>query len=375
MDAPVILSDAFWRNHEPQAIGGFAGKIPDFPALAGHVLFGTSGTTGAPKWLALSKDALAASARAVNAHLGVDAGSRWGLALPMHHVGGFGVVARAREAGCGFAAFGEKWNPLAFASWLDAQGITHTSLVPTQVHDLVSASVRAPRGPQAIVVGGGRLDVSTGQAARDLGWPVLASYGMTEASSQIATAPLAALEAEFSNAPLPLLPMWRVRCAADGRLEISGPCLFSGTLSHGGAGWHYEAREQPWFATSDLAQVNDAGITPFGRADSRVKILGELVDLEALEREIIARSGGLLSERNFALTALPDARAGSVLAAVCENTVPHEAAVDVLAAHAGEVPGFLRIQCIARVGALPRSPMGKLQRGKLAEIPNFIKLS
>ena len=67
------------------------------------------------------------------------------------------------------------------------RGVTHTSLVPTQVHDLVKADLRAPETLKAIVVGGGHLDAATGRLARTLGWPVLASYGMTEAASQIAT--------------------------------------------------------------------------------------------------------------------------------------------------------------------------------------------
>lgn len=187
MDAPVLITDRFWNDDEPVFMGGFDGELPDIDALCGQVLFKTSGSTGAPKWVALSRHALQVSAQAVNAHLEVAGDACWGLALPLHHVGGFGVMARANQAGCGLAAFTQRWQAADFANWLEQQGVTHSALVPTQVHDLVAAGLSAPNSLRAVVVGGGQLAPSLGQAARDLGWPVLASYGMTEAGSQIAT--------------------------------------------------------------------------------------------------------------------------------------------------------------------------------------------
>ncbi|MES2474668.1 MAG: AMP-binding protein, partial [Verrucomicrobiota bacterium] len=177
MDTALLTSRAFWEDATPVMAGD--------RELVGHVLFETSGSTGSPKWIALSKEALLISAQAVNAHLQVTKHSCWGLALPTHHVGGFGVAARAWQAGCRMAVFAGKWNPSLFREEMAAHQVTHTSLVPTQVHDLVQAKLAAPASLRAIVVGGGHLDEATGQAARDLGWPVLASYGMTEACSQI----------------------------------------------------------------------------------------------------------------------------------------------------------------------------------------------
>ena len=202
MDASLLTSDAFWND--PRS------PVPEIPELAGHVLFETSGSTGDPKWIALSKQALLVSAAAVNHHLGVTRESCWGLALPLNHVGGFGVAARAYQAGCGFQNFSQRWDAQAFREWLERQEITHTSLVPTQVHDLVKANLTEPAAVCAMVVGGGHLDPLTGQAARNLGWPVLASYGMTEAGSQIATQGLDQLHAPYQSAPVPLLPIsWR----------------------------------------------------------------------------------------------------------------------------------------------------------------------
>lgn len=359
MDATLLTSPAFWRDPTPFGVG----KIPALPALAGHVLFETSGSTGGPKQVAISKSALLVSAAAVNRHLEVTGQSCWGLALPLHHVGGFGVAARAFEAGCGLKIFGQRWEVAAFQRWLGMSGVTHTSLVPTQVHDLVVANLRAPAALTVIVVGGGRLDPATGQAARDLGWPVLASYGMTEAASQIATQGLDLLEAPYCPAPIQLLPIWNAEISPDGLLAISGSALFSGYVSDG----NFIPRESEWHLTSDIALIEKQMLTPLGRSDSLIKILGELVDPEAIERELLALSAGQLRPDTFAVIALPDARAGSLLVPVFEYSVSQDVIENTLSIYARLAPGFRRLELATRIAELPRSELGKLRRAVLAD--------
>lgn len=356
MDASLLTSPEFWN--EPVSVT---------PELTGHVLFETSGSSGAPKSVAISKPALLASAAAVNRHLAVAPDSCWGLVLPLHHVGGFGVAARAFEAGCGLQEFGQRWEPGLFRDWLETAGVTHTSLVPTQVHDLVKAGLTAPANLKAIVVGGGHLEPTTGQAARDLGWPVLASYGMTEASSQIATQTLDSLTEPYQPAPIPLLPIWETRLSAAGLLEISGPALFSGYLTGG----IFTPRKAAWHTTSDRVLLENRNITPLGRADTLVKILGELVDPETIEREMISLSEGQLIPGTFAVIAVPDERAGNALVPVFETAVSREVIESTLALYQQQAPGFRRLRPAAVVAILPRSELGKLRRSELAAICRY----
>ena len=356
MDASLLTSTAFWSDH--------SSPVPSIPELAGHVLFETSGSTGNPKWVALSKPALLASAAAVNRHLQVSHESCWGLALPLNHVGGFGVAARAHVAGCAFENFSQRWDAHAFCEWLERQEITHTSLVPTQVHDLVKARLTAPAALQAVVVGGGHLDPLTGQAARDLSWPVLASYGMTEAGSQIATQGFEALLVPYQPAPIPLLPIWEAEISAVGVLAISGPALFAGYLSGG----KFTRRESTWHITSDRVILDDRWLTPLGRADALVKILGELVDPEAIERELLAISGGALIAGTFAVIAIPDERAGHRLIPVFESSVSPALIASVLSGYQAQAPGFRRLGTAAVLGKFPRSGLGKLRRSELAAL-------
>jgi O-succinylbenzoic acid--CoA ligase len=365
MDARLLTNPGFWKDPYPIAAGDFPGEIPADPALHGHVLFQTSGSTGTPAWIALSKTALLASAGAVNRHLGVSNTSCWGLALPIHHVGGFGVAARAFLAGCGLAEFGARWDARAFVRWLAGHPVTHVSLVPAQVYDLVTAGLTAPASLQAVVVGGGHLDAPAGQAARALGWPVLASYGMTEAASQIATQGLDALATLYQPAPIPLLPIWQAETTEEQLLRIAGPALFSGWLAREDAGWVFHARETPWHATQDRVQLEYHALTPMGRADNRVKVLGELVDLEEIENELSILADGGFLPGTFAVVAVPDERAGHALVPVFAGSVDAECITAVLGAYAVHAPGFRRLRPAMRLEPFPRSPMGKPRRTEI----------
>ena len=60
----------------------------------------TSGTTGGPKGVVLTHRAVEASARATSARLGVDPSrDRWLACLPLAHIGGLSVLARAMVTG------------------------------------------------------------------------------------------------------------------------------------------------------------------------------------------------------------------------------------------------------------------------------------
>ena len=341
MEIEEILSEEFWDKKE-------------------GVWFDTSGTTGEGKRILLSRRALEISAEAVNEWLGVGANSVWGLALPLRHVGGFGVVARAGIAGCGLRVFDGKWDAGKFADWVRSEAVTHVSLVPTQVYDLVAGGFRGGGKLEAVVVGGGALDVERGQSARDLGWPVLASYGMTEACSQVATQSLASLDIPFAEGRLEILPVWEARVSEQGLLEISGEALFSGISEAG----DFVEREGDWFRTNDRVRVEGRFLVPLGRADSLVKVMGELVDVEAVEREFLGLAGTRLTSGEFAVVALPDARREHALVAVFMNGKEGGCFADFRK----KVAGIHRLAGYVEVEEMPRGGLGKIRRGKLRSI-------
>ncbi len=361
MDASLLTSPNFWTDERVFSFG----KLPDDPQFKDCVLFETSGSSGRPKWVVISKAALLASAAVVNRHLDISPSSRWGLALPLHHVGGFGMAARAYVAGCKLEVFPQRWDAVAFTTWLEQKGISHSSLVPTQVHDLVKNNSPAPACVRAIVVGGGHLDIATGQAARELGWPVLASYGMTEASSQIATQGLEYLQGPYQPAPIPLLPHWQVRVGVEELLEVSGPALFSGYLVMENNKYTFSPLSTEWYVTADRVLLDRYLLTPLGRADTIVKVLGELVDPAEIERELFGLSEGRFAIGSYTILALPDVRAGHRLVPIFENSLSPEFVASVLEKYNSAAPKFRRLPPCYWVSSIPKSPLGKILKFEL----------
>ena len=361
-DIDQVTKAEFWEDPGICVAGEWEGDVPEISVPGGGVLFRTSGTTGVGKWVVLGKEALLISARAVNEWLEVREDSKWGLALPSNHVGGFGVACRAYVAGCGFEKFSGKWDARGFARWTAETGVTHTSLVPTQVHDLVGDGLAAPEGLSAVVVGGGRLEAGLGEAARELGWPVLASYGMTEACSQIATQRLSSLDRGFGEVGMELLPIWDAEITPAGLLLISGDALFHGTI----AGNEFLKKVPGGFLTNDRARLDGRILIPEGRADSLVKVMGELVDIEAVERAFIHGSDECVEPGRFAVVAVPDERREHALVGVFEGGM--NAAAGAIRKYQESTGGLSRLDRFVEVETFPRTGLGKLRRAKLAEL-------
>lgn len=357
MDADFLTKDAFWADESSLLLQAHGAEImPKNPEPS--VVFATSGSTGKPRFFALSKRSLLVSAHAVNQHLAADSASVWGLCLPWWHVGGFGVLARAYAARSAHAVYPGKWQPHEAHAWLQRERVTHLSLVPTQLHDLVQAGCIAPSDLRAVVIGGGKLADDLAVRARALQWPILASYGMTEAGSQIATQVPGA-----ESQGLQLLPCWRARITPDGGIEIAGEALFHGQWFAQNDGWRYEARVGEWYATQDMGEVVGTHLRIHHRSDSLVKVLGELVNPVAIEESMVAQG---LPLGRIAVLALPEARREHELVLVHES-LDHALIERVVEAYHQSCPGYAKITFVHGVASFPRSDLGKIQRQALRQ--------
>jgi O-succinylbenzoic acid--CoA ligase len=299
------------------------------PTIAGHVFVATSGSTGDIKLVALSKQAILASADAVNERLGVTSRDVWAAVLPPFHVGGLGVYARCHLAAA--RALPMPWEPHAFAE----SEATIASLVPAQVRDLIAADLKPSATLRAILVGGGIFNTKRSD------WPALPSYGMTECCSTIAV--------EDS-----LLGHIEARRETDGRLAFRGPSLFTGYATEQGL---IDPKIDGWFVSEDLGEVDGRTLRVFGRAGDFVKIGGESVDLKRLDRIIHELAGD-----EAAVVAVADERLGHVIHLV---TAIEPSFVD---AFNERVHPFEKIRAVHRVEAIPRSPLGKVLRAQLVRM-------
>ncbi|WP_423231832.1 hypothetical protein PVA48_12595 [Akkermansia sp. JRP_AM1] len=124
--------------------------------MDGVTAFATSGSSGSPpKAILFTRRALDVCARGALEHLHAECGD-WCCPLPVWHVGGAMIYLRAALAGTAVHALHGRWNPQAYADLMKSSGACWSSLVPTQVVDLVNLRLRAPSTAGCIIVGGGR---------------------------------------------------------------------------------------------------------------------------------------------------------------------------------------------------------------------------
>ena len=377
-----------WESREslvlvnPQWIRRQRAGLPEItrllPSLDAHVWVSTSGTSsdvpGRARWIALSKDAFLASARAVNQHLQATRSDVWAHALPVFHVGGLGILARGWLSGAGVVpAVSEKWDAVRFHGVVSSEHATLAALVPSQVHDLVAAKLTSPPSMRAIVVGGGRMDSPLYDQARELGWPCLPSYGLTETCSQVATAALSSLSATSLPVVLPVLAHAEIRAGQGRRLSIRAASLLTccAELDENGVrAW--DPKKDGWLETEDAGRVTGDGVELFGRLSESVKVLGEIVSLPRVEEQAWrwAAREDLRSLPGFDLAVVAPAhpRLGHevVLVVACQprpDDARRSALEASLAEHGREhLLPFERVQRLAWVEAIPRTALGKCLR-------------
>jgi O-succinylbenzoic acid--CoA ligase len=207
---------------------------------------------------------------------------------------------------------------------------------------------------RAALLGGGPASPELRRRARERGWPILATYGLTEACSQVATQRLdgAAADDESSGRPLPGMEL-RIR---SGVLEVRGATLLSG---------YHPAAEPPlgddgWHATRDRARIDAEGrLHILGRHDAAILSGGETVQPEEVERVLEYCSG----VARACVFGVPHAVRGEIVAAAVEPRPGARIDPAALAAEwSTHLAPFRRPRRLAVLAALPLTATGKLDR-------------
>ena len=165
---------------------------PDDAALLLH----TSGTTAKPKLVPLTQGNLAASAANIAATLRLGPEDTCLNIMPLFHIHGLiGALLSSLCAGASVVAT-PGFAPMRFFKWLDESRATWYSAVPTMHQAILQ---RSARNPASLARSQLRLIRSSSAALpppvlsaleEAFGCPVVESYGMTEASHQMASNPL-----------------------------------------------------------------------------------------------------------------------------------------------------------------------------------------
>jgi len=343
------------------ALGGgvSAGEVPAGTA----VIVTTSGSTGYPKSVVLSRSALTSSAMATADRIGSGA---WLLALPAGYIAGVQVLVRALVSGREPAILAGSFSAPAFAAAAGAMASSdggvavpmYTSLVPAQLQTLLDAEDGGLRTGlqrfEAVLVGGQALAAPLAERARAAGVRVVRTYGASETSGGCV----------YDGVPLSDVD---VRIEA-GEVQIAGPVLAEGYLGEPertAAAFVRDAAGRRWYRTGDLGTF-DGVLRVTGRRDNVIVSGGVNVSLDRVER-LVRSLPGL---RDAVVVPVADERWGeaSVVAAPQADLAGADVAALLRAARAavGEALGVAaRPRAILPVPEIPQLPSGKPDRAVL----------
>jgi o-succinylbenzoate---CoA ligase len=283
----------------------------------------TSGSSGPPKGVVLTHDAIAASAEATSGRLAVAATDHWLACLPLSHIGGLSVVTRALHSRTTLTVL-----PAFDVEAVEQSGATLVSLVATALRRIDPTLFRT------IVLGGSRPPADRPPNA-------VTTYGMTETGSGVV----------YDGVPLDGV---EVRIDDDGDIWLRGPMLLreyrDGNSPSGADGW---------FPTGDVGRwLDDGRLQVDGRRGDLIITGGENVWPEAVESALADHP----QVAEVLVRGVDNAEWGQIVEAVvvARDTPP---SLDDLRRHVKQRhPAFMAPRALQVVDHLPRTSIGKLSR-------------
>ncbi|HEX4568995.1 MAG TPA: acyl--CoA ligase [Dongiaceae bacterium] len=374
--APLLSAPAgryqLLRDGQPAPTGLGEPSGPEDVALVLH----TSGTTSRPKIVPLTHDNLTASARNIGRTLALRPTDRCLVIMPLFHIHGLiGALLSSMAAGASVYC-PPGFNALKFFAWLDDSAATWYTAVPTMHQTILARAERnrdviERRRLRFIRSSSASLPPQVMQALEmAFGCPVLESYGMTEASHQMASNPLppaarkpgtvgrsAGPEVAIQGAGGEILPAGQA-----GEIVIRGENVTAGYANNPAA--NAEAFRNGWFRTGDLGFLDAEGyLTISGRLKEIINRGGEKITPREID-EVLMDHPSVAQALAFAM---PHDMLGEEVAAAVVLREGQEASErelrDFVARHLADFKVPRRIVLLQEI---PKGPTGKLQRIGLA---------
>ncbi len=324
------------RETEPQAAG---------PAV---IVF-TSGTTGRPKGVCISRGALLAAADAHADALPWREDNRWLLAMPLAHVGGLGLVVRSVAARRTVVLGPSRFEPGSLLDTARRHEVTLLSLVPTMLERILPAP--PPPSVRAVLLGGAACSPALLARGRSLGWPLLPTYGLSECCAQACTQRLDDPRPDGVGPPLAGVEV-RV---SKGAIEVRGATRMDGFLGEP------SLPPDAWYRTGDVGFLDSDGhLHVTGRLDDRIVTGGENVDPLAVETALAEHP----AVAGACVVGVDDPEWGQrVSAMIVSRDADDPPSAESLRAHlAAKLAGFAIPRTWMMVSSLPLTPAGKLDR-------------
>lgn len=305
------------RHRVPVSVDQALEEGTPSPAGMGGAILSSSGTTGAPKVIPVYQGRLLHTAHAAATHHRLSPGDRGFNPLPLFHinaevvgllatlVAGASLVLDDRFHRTGFWALMERHH----VTWINAVPAIVSHLADPEPDEAVPARIRFIRSASAPLPAAtlARFEANTGI-------PVLETYGMTEAASQITANPLVGTR-KPGSVGLPVGVELRITADETGRVvhdagsvandsgpvvgggvgastgvspghvEIRGPSVIT---AYGGNGHRDRFTDDGWLRTGDLGALDaDGYLYLVGRTDDVINRGGEKVYPRDIEESIL----------------------------------------------------------------------------------------
>lgn len=337
-----------------------------------RILLSTSGSTGSPKLVKLSRQNISANALSIVQYLRLDESERALLSLKFNYSYGMSVVNS--HLFCGASLILTDTSVLDDEHWALFREFEATSFagVPYTFEALFRSADRRFETPSLryVTQAGGRLSPELvrhfATLGKQSGWRFYVMYGQTEASPRISYLP-PEHALQYPNCIGIAIPGGRIflrdtkgreitTVDDPGELAYAGPNVMMGYAHN--ADDLFSDETPPFLLTGDIACRNSAGLFYItGRSNRFVKPFGiriNLDDVEARMKELAPQAACTgLDER--IIVAVPNEECSSLLGAQIQG----------LAATYGLPPSALQL---LEVPEIPRLPTGKIDYPALAEI-------
>jgi acyl-CoA synthetase (AMP-forming)/AMP-acid ligase II len=262
------------------------------PDLA--LLLSTSGSTGSPKLVRLSRENLESNAAAIATYLDIQADDRAATTLPMSYCYGLSVINSHLLCGAGLILTDRSvTDPRFWELFRDLEGTSFAGVPYTfELLDRVGFASMALPHLRTVTQAGGRLAPERvaryAELGRRAGWRLFVMYGQTEATARMAYLPPDLAESRPFAVGRPI-PGGAFRLEPDGELVYSGPNVMLG-YAQGRADLAL-GRTVHELHTGDLARCDPDGIYEIvGRRSRFAKVVGLRVDPQRVE-QILAEHG------------------------------------------------------------------------------------
>ena len=292
------------------------------------LVIASSGSTGSPKGIIHTHSSLLAGAQASAARLQLTSDDHWLVCIPVSHVGGFSVIARALHTSAALTLH-PAFDAVAVQE-AARNGATHTSLVATALSRIDTSLFKS------ILLGGS-------SAPANLSSNVITTYGMTETGGGVV----------YNGQPLENVEVKIVK----GEILLRCPMLMRAYCDD-----QTIPTEDGWYATSDMGEIDENGkLSVHGRRSDMIITGGENVWPSVVEHSM--SSHPMIDQ--VVVRGTPDTTWGQrVVAYVVLNDSAHTSDASLLSDLRDHVkqslPAFYAPQQIVVLAGIPRTSLGKV---------------